>query len=615
MTRKPQIFVQIVFAFLLGIYSLFLISRPAYSDEASDLQNQIDQKNQELTQTQTTLSQVEAKIAEISNSNYSVNQKIALIDQEIDSLNSNIDQTAAQIAEKEKEIADKQAALDQKRTEIDQLSSQLYMQSQFRLSTFFLSSDNWSDMVKDFFVKANTISLLKNDMEKINGEFNNLSDSKTSLDQEKSDLDSQKQDLDKASDLLAQEKATLQAQLNDQYSSKNNLTAQIGSLTKDISQLQQFLLAAKSGGTVIDANSVPNNPNSLSSQSYFRNNAPAGSFEVFAFGAYTNRAGMSQWGAKARSDAGQTYQQILNAYYPGKVITTTGTVVNNGGVSQPIMTQISTTSYGTLNFEDDYILRLNEMPESWSMAALEAQAIIARTYAINYTNNGSGTICTTEACQVIGDGQKTGAWAQAVAATRGMVLTDSSGKVFSAQYAAVNGGVESFGGNLLWDTITSKGDYANWTADAYESISGVNWFYKTWFTKGYSDSGASCGHSPWLSNAEMSDLLNAYLLWISNGKSQSDPRIVSVDVASCWGQSANPYSMSDLKSFVSNPVTQVYSAITTNSNGTTTNIAFNTNRGVVSMSGADFKAIYNMRAPSALSIPQSNFININVEYK
>lgn len=613
MLKKPRKILQLLSVSILGIYSLILVSSPVYSDEATDLQNQIDQKNAELQNSQSTLSTVEARIAEISGSNYSVSQKISMIDAEIDSLNTSINENTAAIEAKEKEINDKQAALELKKSEMDQLASELYMQSQFRLSTFFLSSSDWDQMVKEFFVKKNTITTLKNDVEQINNEYNNLTTTKTTLEEQKATLDAQKKDLDASYSLLAQEKATLQAQLRQQYSTKSALTSKIGNLTKEISQLQQFLIAAKSGGTIIDANSVPNSSSdSASSLLYFRNNAPSGSFAVFAFGAYTNRAGMSQWGARARSDAGQSYQQILQAYYPGKVLATGSVTNKTTGASEAIMTNISTTTYGTLNFEDDYLLRLNEMPESWSMAALEAQAIIARTYAINYTNNGQGSICTTESCQVIGDGQKTGAWAQAVRATRGVVLTDGSGKVFSTQYAAVNGGWTN---GVGWDTTDGRGDYTGWTANAYESMSGVSWFYKTWFRKGYATSGSDCGHTPWLSNGEMADILNAYLLWIGNGKTQSDPRIVSVDVYKCWGQSANPYSNSELASLVSNPVRQVYSAITTNSNGTTTNISFNTNRGIISMSGADFKAIYNMRAPSYLSIPQNSFVNVNIEYK
>ncbi len=613
MVKKPQLFLQLCLAIFLSIYTFSLFTYPVYSDEASDLQQQIDQKNQELLQKQTTLSSIEAKIKEISGSNYSVSQKINLINAEITKLNDSIALTDGALNAKIKEIEDKQALLEAKKTEMDRISGDLYMQSRYRMATFFLSGDSWDTLVKEFFIKKNTLSILKNDVEQINGEFSSLAESKAELEGQKSVLDAQKKDMDDSYALLAAEKAKLQRELNSQYSSKNSLSSQIGNLTKEISQLQQFLLVAKSGGTIIDANTVPNSSSDpASSLAYFRSNAPGGSFAVFAFGAYTHRNGMSQWGARARAEAGQTYEQILAFYYPGKTFRT-GTVVNKStGVSEAIMTNISTTTYGTLNFEDDYLLRLNEMPESWDMQALKAQVIIARTFAINYTNNGRSSICTTESCQVIGDGQKTGAWADAVRSTRGIVLTDSAGKVFSAQYAAVHGG---WGNGTGWDTTTGTGDYANWTGDAWESISGVSWFYKTWFRKGYALSGNDCGHTPWLSNAEMSDILNAYLLWISNGKTSSDPRIVSTDVTRCWGQAANPYSMTELRNIVSNPVTSVYSAVSANSGGTTSTVSFNTNRGILAISGTDFKAIYNMRAPSYLSIPQNSFININIEYK
>ncbi|MBU1119974.1 hypothetical protein KKA50_02170 [Patescibacteria group bacterium] len=613
MVKKPRILLQLLFVAVLSIYTFSLFTHPIYSDEASDLQQQIDAKNQELLDKKTTLSSVEAKIKEISGSNNTVSQKIALINAEIDKLNKNISETEGALNTKIKEIEEKQELLESKKTEMDVISGDLYMQSRYRIATFFLSGDSWDDLVKEFFIKKNTLSMLKTDVEKINGEFSSLAESKAELETQKTELDAQKKDMDDSYSLLAAEKAKLQRELSSQYSSKSSLSSQIGSLTKEISQLQQFLTIAKSGGTVIDASSVPNSSSDpASSLVYFRSNAPSGAFSVFAFGAYTHRNGMSQWGARARAEAGQTYQQILAAYFPGKVFRT-GSVINKStGASEAIMTKITTTTYGTMNFEDDYLLRLNEMPESWSMQALKAQAIIARTFAINYTNNGRSSICTTESCQVIGTTKKTGAWADAVSATRGIVLTDTAGKVFSTQYAAVHGG---WGNNVGWDTTTKKGDYTNWTGDAWESISGVSWFYKTWFRKGYATTGSDCGHAPWLTNTEMTDILNAYLLWISNGKTESDPRIVSTDVYKCWGQAANPYSISELRSLVSNPVTSVSSAVSSNHGGTTSSISFNTNRGIVTISGADFKAIYNMRAPSYLSIPQSGFININIEYK
>ena len=180
-----------------------------------------------------------------------------------------------------------------------------------------MSNANWDDFVENIFVKKSVISFLKDEIEKINSEFTNLAESKSELDKEKEGLDKEKEDLDESYKLLATEKARLQSELNSQYASKNTVSSQLSALNKEVSELQQYLLIAKSGGTIVDANSVPNST-SDSSLSYFRSNAPSGSFAIFSFGAYTHRNGMSQWGARARADAGQSYTQILSAYYPGK---------------------------------------------------------------------------------------------------------------------------------------------------------------------------------------------------------------------------------------------------------------------------------------------------------
>jgi hypothetical protein len=47
----------------------------------------------------------------------------------------------------------------------------------------------------------------------------------------------------------------------------------------------------------------------------------------------------------------------------------------------------------------------------------------------------------------------------------------------------------------------------------------VPWFYKAWYTKSYSDNN-SCEHPhPWLSEKEMADILNAYVVVYTNGTS------------------------------------------------------------------------------------------------
>jgi hypothetical protein len=109
----------------------------------------------------------------------------------------------------------------------------------------------------------------------------------------------------------------------------------------------------------------------------------------------------------------------------------------------------------------------------------------------------------------------------------------------------------------------------------------------------------------------MSDIVNAYQVWVANNR--SDSRIVPIYDA-CHS-SGNPYSHAELRSLASKPVSSVSAVVASSSNGTTQTIAFSTNAGLITMSGNDFKTVYNMRAPGHLRIPQSGFVHINIEKK
>lgn len=596
-------FTVVFFSTILVFFFLFI--SPTYSQTAEELENIINQKEEELNKQKSYLSEIEKRIKEISGSNYSLTEKVNLLNVEITKLQTEIDKRNTEIEEKLRIIAEKEALLQKKKESLDLVSSQLYMKSRYNEGQLFFSFSNLEEMLQTIFVKKSAIDILKEDIEEITGEFVNLVELKESLEKEKQDLDTQKQDLDKSYQLVLAEKKKVQAELNAQVATKGSVTRKINGLTAELSDLQYQLIVTRQGGTYVNPDSVPSNADYNSSLAGFMANAPSGSFGVFSIGAYTHRNGMSQWGARARANAGQNYEQILMAYYPGRAFRTNTVVIS--GVSENIMTNISTTTYGTLNFEDDYLLRLNEVPESWPMEVLKAQAIAARTYAINYTQNGRKSICTTESCQVVGAGQKTGAWKTAVQATRGMILTDSAGSPFSTQYAAVHGGWSNTAG---WDTTDKTGN-GDWMSRAWDRLSGVSWFYKMWYRTGYSESSSTCGRTSWLSQAEMSDIINAYQVWVAHNR--SDSRILPIFDA-CHS-SGNPYTHIELRGLASRPVTSISSVIVSSSNGTTSSVSFYTNAGTFIIPANDFKTIYNLRAPGYLRIPQTGFIHINVHKK
>lgn len=582
-----------------------------YSQSTTDLEKEITEKSHQIAEKKTVLSEIEKKIAEIRGSNNSLSKKISLMSEEIKKLQDSISKTEGEIATKLEEIEDKRRELEEKKKFLDDISGDLYIETRNRIPSFFFVGEGWSDILRGFYIKSSTISFLREEIEKISGDFSSLADAKNLLSEEKDDLDNQKKDLDSSVKLLNDERAKLQAELSKQNAEKGVLSAEITDLSKKVSQLQAALIAARTGGIVSSGGSAGTVLGTSISQ------APSGYFGVFSIGAYTHRNGMSQWGAKARAAAGQSSSQILGFYYPGTRISN-GTVKING-VNESLMSTISIEGYENKSFEDYYLLGIKEMPDYFGLEALKAQAIAARTYAVRRTNNGRRSICTTQSCQVFNLPLKGGLWKTAVEQTRGQVLVNSDGTPALTQYAAVHG---AWVNNVGWDTKSGNG--SNWFSnDAWEKESGVNWFYRSWNTQTYDSKSQTCGHSPFLSSEEMLLLVNGYL--IKNGiglaRTPDKSRLLPHDFGRCVGRldygntTKTPYSLSEMQSLLSNPVRSISNVNVAFGNGTTTDIFFYTNRGIVTISGAGFKDIYNQMAPGHMHIPQSSFVFINVEKK
>lgn len=408
----------------------------------------------------------------------------------------------------------------------------------------------------------------------------------TSITEEITDLLAQKEKLEKDKVSLAGLQVEVDKNadfLGGEIKKAKDYQADLSKKIAELSAKQQAILAAKSGNFVTSVGDVPLADDANARPTYDPGFRPA--FAAFSFGAYTHRNGMSQYGAKGRAESGQKAEDILKAYYPQANL--------NKNYSVP--STINVIGFGSRNFEDEYMKRIYEMPNSFPKEALKAQAVAARTYAIRQ----GGSICATESCQVYKDSNKGGAWEEAVNETKGWVLEGGS----NAQYSSTTGG---YGNNSGWDT--KCGGRQCWTPEAYEKIAGSPWFYKGWYRD---RNGATCGKShPWLNEEQMSDILNSYIVYKAND--QTD-RISPVDT-SCWP--GNPFSVSEMKDKAQNhggAVTSVGTVSVTYSNdGSTANVSFSTNRGSLSISGSDFKTIFNLRAPGYVSIKSPLY---NIETK
>jgi len=91
---------------------------------------------------------------------------------------------------------------------------------------------------------------------------------------------------------------------------------------------------------------------------------------------------------------------------------------------------------------EQYLRGMAEVPASWPAAALQAQAIAARTFAVRAAASGK-TLCDDQRCQVyVGAGNEDPATNAATTATRGQVLT-YQGALAETVYSASAGGVSA----------------------------------------------------------------------------------------------------------------------------------------------------------------------------
>ncbi|MEK7525951.1 MAG: SpoIID/LytB domain-containing protein [Patescibacteria group bacterium] len=392
---------------------------------------------------------------------------------------------------------------------------------------------------------------------------------------------------------LEKSKASLAALQKDIDAKAKFLGAEVNKVESYIATLsakQNELSALKAGGFATSVGDTPGTAEPCSGPPGSSNYCDPGfrpAFAGFSFGA-PHRTGMSQYGAYGRSKSGQSAETILAAYYQGAEL--------NKSFASPA--NITVVGIGTVSFEDNYMLGIYEVPESWGdsggFEALKAQAVAARSYALYYTNNGTKSICTTEACQVYKSQLKSGKWAEAVRATRGWVMT-KGGSAAGTYFASTSGGytISQWGWNGIKD---AAGD---WPATAYEKTAGSPWFYKGWYK---SRGGATCGrNNPWLTSGDLADILNAWKVLTSGGGDVS--RISPLDTG-CWG--GNPYSKDELKAIGGFDSVSAVSVIYSNS-GSTQSVSFSTNKGSANMTGEDLKKAFNLRAPGYIGIKSSLF--------
>ena len=545
--------------FLMTLF-IPLITLTAKADEVEILQKQINELTEARKMSEAATKPLEGQLENLK-------KQLSNIQNSLITLSKNITQKEQEVKVRSEKIAEQQALLE---TRVRSYYIRSYLTDPLLV---IMSTEDSNSIFRELAYRLSTTREDKRVIGSVTQEMIDLIKEKEKLTKDKASLASLQVQVDKNAGFLGGE-------IDKAKDFQKDLTAKVAELNAK----QQAIIAAKSGNFVTSVGDVPLADDANSRPTFDPGFRPA--FAMFSFGAYTHRNGMSQYGAKGRAEAGQSAEDILKAYYPG----------SNLKKDYPVPNTINVDGHGSKNMEEEYMLGIYEMPSSFPMEALKAQAVAARTYAIRR----GGSICATESCQVFKPAPgRNDKWVEAVKATKGWVLEGGA----NAQYSSTTGG---YGNNSGWDTKCGSKDC--WTPEAYEKLAGSPWFYKGW----YKDrNGATCSRShPWLKQEEMADILNAWIVYQSG---EDKDRISPIDT-SCWP--GNPFSMNEMRDKANSKggaVTSVSSASVTYSNGgSTANVSFSTNRGTISINGNDFKTLFNLRAPGYVSIKSPLF---NVETK
>ena len=553
---------SLVFLVLLGIGVAFgLLLQPARADELDDITKQINELSRAREMSVAATKPLEAELS-------SLQKKLDVAEAGISKAKTELRSLEASILKRERDFSEQYVLLSER-------ASSFYKSSRAPSGLFVLFSSG--GLARDLFYSQVVTDRDKDEIATITQDLIQLSADKKKAEEDKIRLADLQIKLDKEADFFRGEIEGAKAYQTDLSSKIATLTAKQQSI---ISQRQASLNLPTSlgAGTMacVDDRDDKYNPG-------FSN-----AFAFFTYG-IPHRVGMNQYGAYGRAKVGQGYQEILRAYFKD---------INFEGGKEGI--NIKVQGHGEMNLET-YMMGIYEIPESWPMESLKAQAVAARSYALAYTNNGAGEICTTQACQVWKPEPKTGQWKQAVEETRGQVMTNG-GAVIKAWYSSTDGGYtftsgDVWGGDKPYtkrtrDTTGEVSSFGDLNSKAYDKDSPC--FYAA------QGSRSEYGKSAWLKASEVADIANVIML--AKKDSSLGDHLYQTDKPHPYGGEvwSEEKVKTELRNRGGSPIDSVSSVSIGADFGSGMTSSVNVNG--VGFSGSEFKNWFNLRAPSNIQI-------------
>ncbi len=557
-----------ILAFILCGLLVSLGTRGASADEIDDLNNELGKLQQQLEASRKASKPLETDLARMR--------------QQLSSIKSRLAGIQASIAREERalEIADRD--LVKQKTIIDQRVAAHYKNLRKTGGSMLdlLVAQNFSASLKNLFYQKTAADNDRQTILKTVLYINTVETAKKKLASEKVLLAKTQVQVDADSRFL-------EGELGKAKSYQSELSSKIAQLNAK----QKQLIAQKLGGLNLPTSLGFGALSCTDDRKLDPGFSPAIAF--FTFG-IPHRIGMNQYGALGRAKNGQNVEQILDAYFDN--------VELKKDYSTDITIQVK--GYGGYQLEE-YVKRIYEMPESWPLEALKAQAILARSYALAYTGNGAREICTTQSCQVFKPDPKSGAWAQAVDETRGWVLTQD-GNPITAWYSSTDGGYTFQSSDVGWSPRSytkrlqdGSAGYSSWDDlfnNAYDKDSPCFYAAQGWRSE--------YGKSAWLRPSEVADIVNAILL--AQKDSSVQDKLYQPDKphpygGETWGADR---VKEELRARGGNPFNSISDASVSADFGVgrTNSITLSGDAGSVTFSGSEFKDFFNLRAPANIQI-------------
>lgn len=569
---------------LLLSYSLtVLLSSSVYAQTCDPSCGNADECRVKITKCQEAWNQMEVAKKPHADALRKMEADIAAFQNRIKIIEADVAKKAAAISQGEKELG---GLLGLAGSRIRQFYKRTKLNSGF---TTFFSTTNIGSFLRVLAYNQAVTNEDKKEITQTALSVKDLENRKKSLESEQSSLAYLKEETDRRA-------VSVRKLVGEATAYQTKLTGIIGSLTAR----QQSFIAEKLSNL--------NLPTSLGAGPLYctddRKLDPGFShaFAFFTFG-IPHRVGMNQYGALGRAQAGQNYQDILRAYFD-----------NISFEKKDPNMKIKVQGYGEKTLEE-YTNRIYEMPESWPLEALKAQAVAVRSYAYAYTNGGQGEICTTQACQVFKSDPKGGNWEKAVRETEGLVMV-SGGEVIKAWYSSTDGGYTYTSGDVwgsnrsytkrMRDTTGDVGSFSDLLSKGYDRDSPC--FYAA---QGFR---SEYGKSAWLKSEEVADIVNVILL--ARQDTGTREHLYQPDKppsgSDTWDRDRVKQELRSRGITPYNSISDVSISGVDWGIGRTTQVTLSGDGGSTSVDGAEFKNFFNLRAPANIQIVGPLF---NIEKK